>query len=95
MVRRDGTGEFPIGYQILEVDPAALLVMRSDQMPNMPDPTVVRIEITADGGGARLTITDGPLPEAAAAGAIAGYEAALDKLAATLPFRLPRSIPLG
>ncbi len=84
MVRRDGAGEFPIGYQILEVDPPALLVMRSDPMPHMPEPTVVRIEIAAFGDGARLTLTDGPLPEAAAAGAEAGYTAALDKLAASL-----------
>jgi uncharacterized protein YndB with AHSA1/START domain len=84
MVRRDGAGEFPIGYEILEVDPPGLLVMRSDPIPNLPEPTVVRIEIAANGAGTKLTLTDGPLPEAGAAGAEAGYTAALDKLAAAL-----------
>jgi uncharacterized protein YndB with AHSA1/START domain len=84
MVRRDGAGEFPIGYEILAVDPPALLVMRSDPLPNMPNPTVVRVEITADGDGARLTLTDGPLPEAAVPGAEAGYAAALERLTAAL-----------
>ncbi len=84
MVRRDGGGEFPISYEILEVAPPNLLVMRSDPMPGMPEPTVVRVEIAADGDGARLTLTDGPLPEDAAAGAEAGYAAAFDKLATAL-----------
>jgi uncharacterized protein YndB with AHSA1/START domain len=84
MVRRDGASEFRIGYEILEVDPPALLVMRSDPIPGMPEPTVVRVEIATDGDGARLTLTDGPLPEAAAASAEAGYAAALDKFATTL-----------
>ena len=84
MVRRDGGGEFPIGYEILEVDPPSLLVMRSDPMPGVPASTVVRVEITAAGGGSALTLTDGPLPEPGAAGAAAGYSAALDKLADVL-----------
>lgn len=82
MVRGDGGGEFRVGYEIVEVEEPALLVMRSDPMPNMPEGTVVRVEITADGDGATtLTLTDGPLPEAGAASAQAGYNAALDKLA--------------
>jgi uncharacterized protein YndB with AHSA1/START domain len=84
MVRRGGAGEVPIGYEILEVDPPTLLVMRSDPMPSMPEPTVVRVEITSDGEGTRLTLTDGPLPTAAAAGADTAYAVALDKLAAVL-----------
>ena len=84
MVSRNGGGEFPIGYEILQVEPPGLLVMRSDPMPNLPPPTVVRVEIAADGAGARLTLTDGPMPEAGCAGAEAGYGAALDKLEAAL-----------
>jgi uncharacterized protein YndB with AHSA1/START domain len=84
MVRRDGGGEFSIGYEILEVDPPSLLVMRSDPMPNLPEPTVVRVEIATDGNGATLTLTDGPMPDAGAAGAEAGYNAAFEKLAEAL-----------
>ncbi len=80
MVRCDGKGEFTIGYDIIEVDPPSLLVMRSDPSLHMPDPTVVRVEITASGEGATLTLTDGPMPQAGAAGAERGYNAALDKL---------------
>jgi uncharacterized protein YndB with AHSA1/START domain len=84
MVRRDGRGEFSIGYEILEVQPPSLLVMRSDPMPNMPDPTIVRVEIATAGSGVTLTVTDGPLPPAGAADAEAGYNAALAKLAEAL-----------
>lgn len=84
MVRRDGGGEFPIGYEILEVDPPALLVMRSDPMPHMPEPTVVRIAITAEGDRATLTLTDGPLPDVGTAAAEAGYQSALASLAVAL-----------
>lgn len=84
MVRRDGGGEFAIGYEILEVDPPALLVMRSDPMPHMPEPSVVRIAITDEGGRTTLTLTDGPMPAAGAAGAEAGYESALAALAIAL-----------
>jgi uncharacterized protein YndB with AHSA1/START domain len=83
MVRRGG-GEFTIGYEILEVDPPTLLAMRSDPMPHMPEPTIVRVELQAAGDGTLLTLIDGPLPEAGAAGAEAGYTAALDKLAEAL-----------
>lgn len=88
MVRRDGSGEFPVGYEILEVDPPRLLVMRSDPMPSLPEPTVVRVELQAVDAGTLLTLTDGPMPAPGAAGAEAGYAAALDKLAAALGERV-------
>jgi len=84
MLRRDGAGELAVGYEILEVQPPWLLVMRSDPMPHMPEPTVVRLTLEAVDGATRLTLTDGPLPESGVAGAQAGYLAALDKLAAAL-----------
>jgi uncharacterized protein YndB with AHSA1/START domain len=83
MVRPDG-GEFPVGYDIVELDPPALLVLRSDPMPEhgMIEPTVVRIELHDHGDKTRMTLTDGPMP--GAEHAAAGWNAAFDKLAALL-----------
>ena len=50
----------------------------------MPDGTVVRVEFHDHGTGTRMTLSDGPFPPAGASHAEAGYEAALDKLAALL-----------
>ncbi len=86
MVRRDGGGEFSIGYDVVEFVEPELIVLRSDPMPQMGmhEPTVVRIALEDLGGRTRLTLTDGPFPSGAAAGAGAGWRAALDKLAALL-----------
>jgi len=82
MVRGDGGGEFAIGYDILELVEPELIVMRSDPMPGMHEPTVVRVEFHDHGDKTRMTPSDGPL--ASAGHAEAGYNAALDKLAAFL-----------
>ena len=83
MVRRDGGGEFAIGYEIVELVAPELLVLRSDPMPGMPEPTVVRVELAAlDGGRTRMTLTDGPLPAAGRDHAEGGWTAAVEKLAA-------------
>jgi uncharacterized protein YndB with AHSA1/START domain len=86
MVRRDGGGEFPISYDILELVEPELIVLRSDPMPHagMPEPTLVRIELHDHGAKTRMTLTDGPLPTEACARAEGGYGAAMDKLAAFL-----------
>jgi uncharacterized protein YndB with AHSA1/START domain len=86
MVRRDGGGEFSIGYEIVELVEPELLVMRSDPMPEMgmEEGTVVRIELRDHGAKTRLTLSDGPLPPPARGGAEGGWKAALDKLAETL-----------
>ena len=46
MVRRDSGGEFPVGYDIVELVEPELLVLRSDPMPEMgmPEPTITRVE---------------------------------------------------
>src|SRR5215211_76897 len=46
MVRRDGGTEFTIGYDIIELVEPALLVLRSDPMPEMGmhGPTITRVE---------------------------------------------------
>jgi len=83
MVRRDGSGEFTIGYEILELVEPELLVLRSDPMPGMGmhDPTITRLELHDDGGRTRMTLTDGPYPTGGGH-AEAGWNAAFDKLAA-------------
>jgi hypothetical protein len=82
MVRRDGGGEFAIGYDIIELNAPDLLVLRSDPMPElgMHEPTITRVELHDHGAKTRMTLTDGPY--AAGAGhAEAGWVAAFDKLA--------------
>jgi uncharacterized protein YndB with AHSA1/START domain len=59
-----------------------LLVMRSDPMPGMHEPTVVRVELHDHGERTRMTLTDGPLPAEGRDLAEAGWSAAVDKLAA-------------
>lgn len=82
MVPRGGDGEFPVGYEIVELVEPELLVMRSDPMPQMgmPDPIVLRLEFHDHGEKTRLTMTDGPYP-AGGGGAEAGWNAALEELA--------------
>jgi uncharacterized protein YndB with AHSA1/START domain len=85
MVPREGDGrEFAIGYDILELVEPELIVLRSDPMPGMHEPTVVRVEFHDHGDKTRMTLSDGPLPVAGRGHAEAGYNAALDKLAAYL-----------
>jgi uncharacterized protein YndB with AHSA1/START domain len=82
MVRRDGGGEFAIGYEIVALTAPELLVLRSDPMPGMPEPTVVRVELEAlDDGRTRMTLTDGPLPAPGRDHAEGGWRAAVEKLA--------------
>ncbi|MGE3811190.1 MAG: SRPBCC domain-containing protein [Candidatus Nanopelagicales bacterium] len=83
MVPRGGGPGFSIGYDILELVEPALLVMRSDPMPEagMPEPTVVRVEFHDHGAKTRMTLSDGPLPSLGRGHAEAGWNAAFDKLA--------------
>jgi uncharacterized protein YndB with AHSA1/START domain len=82
MVQRGG-GEFPIGYDIIELVEPELLVLRSDPMPEMGmhEPTVTRVELHDHGGKTRMTLSDGPYP-AGGGHAEAGWNAAFDKLEA-------------
>jgi uncharacterized protein YndB with AHSA1/START domain len=84
MIRRDGAGEFSIGYEILELSEPELLVLRSDPMPGMSEASVVRVELHEEGGRTRMVLTDGPFPVAGARRAEAGWRAALDALALRL-----------
>jgi uncharacterized protein YndB with AHSA1/START domain len=84
MVPRGGGDGFAIGYEIIELVEPELLVMRSDPMSGQPDGTVVRVELHDHGPKTRMTLSDGPFPAAGRGHAAAGYDAALDKLAAQL-----------
>jgi uncharacterized protein YndB with AHSA1/START domain len=80
MVRRDGDGEFTIGYDIVDLVEPELIVLRSDPMPGMHEPTVVRVELHDHGAKTRMTLSDSPQPDGSHAEA--GWNAAFDKLAA-------------
>ena len=79
MVQRDNGNAFPIGYDILELVPPELLVLRSDPMPQMgmPEPSIVRVELHDHGDKTRMTLTDGPYPSGMSTAAEAGWGSAL------------------
>ena len=83
MVSLDGDREYSIGYQIVELSPPGLLVLRSDPMPEAgkDGSTTVRVALEDLEGRTRMTLTDGPLPFGREH-AEAGYRAAVEKLAA-------------
>ena len=83
MVSLDGEREFSIGYEIVELSPPQLLVLRSDPMPETGKSasTTVRVALEDLDGRTRMTLTDGPLPFGREH-AEAGYRAAVEKLAA-------------
>src|SRR5439155_1192201 len=60
MVQRDGSAEFTIGYEIVELVEPELIVLRSDPMPQvgMHEPTVVRVEFHDHGAKTRMTLSD-------------------------------------
>ena len=85
MVSLGGEREYSIGYQIVELSPPELLVLRSDPMPEAGKDasTTVRVALEDLDGRTRMTLTDGPLPFGREH-AEAGYRAAVEKLAAHL-----------
>jgi uncharacterized protein YndB with AHSA1/START domain len=89
MVAPDG-GESPLGFEIVELDPPALLVLRSDPMPDagMPESTLVRIELheepSSAGQRTRLLLSDGPYPSGFGVHAERGWLSAFEKLAAVV-----------
>lgn len=89
MVQPDGV-EAALGFEIVELVPPELLVMRSDPMPEagMPKPTLVRIEFheepTDAGPRTRMVLNDGPYPTGFGVHAETGWRSAFDKLAAVV-----------
>jgi uncharacterized protein YndB with AHSA1/START domain len=84
MVQRDSGREFPVRYEIVELDPPRLLVLRSDPMPEIgqPEPIYTRVELHDHGDKTRMSLTDGPYTQASHAEA--GWNAAFAKIDALL-----------
>jgi uncharacterized protein YndB with AHSA1/START domain len=80
MVEPGSGREAPAEYEIVELDPPRLLVLRSEPMPEygIHKPTVTRVEFHDHGGKTRMTLSDGPYAEAG--GAEAGWNGAFAKL---------------
>ena len=88
MVRRDTGEEMAAGYEILEIEPPRLLVLRSDPLPEhgMPEPVITRVEFHDLGGRTRMELIDGLYPEGFGHAEM-GWRSSFDRLAARLAAR--------
>src|SRR3954452_558478 len=84
MVRPDTGARFPLRYEIVDVEPPRLLVLKSEPMPEagMHEPTITRIELHDHGEKTRMSLSDGPHVQVA--GAESGWNGAFAKLDALL-----------
>jgi uncharacterized protein YndB with AHSA1/START domain len=84
MVQRGTGAQFPVRYEIVELDPPRLLVLKSEPMPEMGmhEPTITRIELHDHGDKTRMSLSDGPYTESVHAEA--GWHGAFAKLDALL-----------
>jgi uncharacterized protein YndB with AHSA1/START domain len=84
MVRKDTGAQFPVRYEIVELDPPRLLVLKSPPMPEVGihQGTVTRIELHDHADKTRMSLSDGPYTESGPAEA--GWHGAFAKLEALL-----------
>jgi uncharacterized protein YndB with AHSA1/START domain len=84
MVQKDSGAVFPVRYEVIELDPPRLLVLKSEPMPEVGihEPTVTRIELHDHGDKTRMSLSDGPYTDSAPAEA--GWNGAFAKLDALL-----------
>jgi uncharacterized protein YndB with AHSA1/START domain len=84
MVQKKSGAVFPVRYEVIELDPPRLLVLRSDPIPEVGrhEPTVTRIELHDDGDKTRMSLSDGPYTQSAQAEE--GWNGAFAKLEALL-----------
>jgi uncharacterized protein YndB with AHSA1/START domain len=84
MVQKKSGTVFPVSYEIVELDPPRLLVLKSEPMPavGMHEPTVTRIEFHDHGDKTRMSLSDGPYTDSTHAEA--GWNGAFAKLDALL-----------
>jgi uncharacterized protein YndB with AHSA1/START domain len=85
MVRATDGFEFPIGYEIVELDePSRIVLKHTEQDPGGAEATLVQVELVEDGDGTVMTLTDGPMSVDGKDLADNGYGQAFQKLAALL-----------
>jgi uncharacterized protein YndB with AHSA1/START domain len=79
-----GDSRHPLTYEIVELDPPRLLVLRSDPIPEVGihAETFTRVELHDHGGRTRMTLSDGPYT--VSTHAEAGWHSAFAKLEALL-----------
>ena len=84
MVQKKSGALFPVRYEIVEIDPPRLLVLKSEPMPElgMHEPIFTRIELHDHGDKTRLSLSDGPYTDPVHAEA--GWNGAFAKLDALL-----------
>jgi uncharacterized protein YndB with AHSA1/START domain len=85
MVGRDSGARHAVRYEIVELDPPRLLVLKSEPIPEVGihSATFTRVELHDHGDKTRMSLTDGPYTEATHAEA--GWHGAFAKLDALLP----------
>jgi uncharacterized protein YndB with AHSA1/START domain len=84
MVQKESGAAFPVRYEIAELEPPRLLVLKCEPMPEfgIHEPTFTRVELHEHGDKTRMTLSDGPYTHAAHAEA--GWDGAFEKLDALL-----------
>lgn len=82
MVELEGGAVYPVRFKIVEISEPELLVLASDPVPEVGllNPMITRAVFEAEGGGTRLTLTQGPHTEEMYDSAAAGWLGCLDKL---------------
>ena len=80
MIQKQSGAVFPLRYEIVELDPPRLLVLKSEPMPEMGmhEATFTRIELHDHGEKTRMSLSDGPYTQSAHAEA--GWHGAFAKL---------------
>ena len=65
MVQEATGAQFPLRYEIVELVPPELIVLKHEPIPEVGihEPTFTRIELHEDGGRTRMSLTDGPYTE--------------------------------
>ena len=91
LVMVHGDARHPVRYEIVELDPPRLLVLKAEPMPEHGnhEPTYTRIELHDHGAQTRMSLSDGPYTESTHAEA--GWNGAFTKLESLLLARAQRA----
>jgi uncharacterized protein YndB with AHSA1/START domain len=86
MVEKSSGTAYPVRHEVVELVEPELLVLRSPAQPELglPFDSIVRVELTEDGGRTRMTLTSGPYTDEMRPYAEAGWNGSMDKLEGAL-----------